>query len=422
MRTYKNSFPIKVPVIKIEQPLGVFYVAALDASILLKVSYSTPAKAIENEDNKPSYNIFGTQREKKEKRLKEIAHYIDTVEAAFPNSIILGANYHEDGNLEESEEKRWHITKNENDSSLFLVIPTEEKLASIIDGQHRLFAFEESDRKSMQLLCAIYLDLPLPYHAYIFATINFNQKKVDKSLAYQLFGFNLEEEPAQSWSPETLAVYLTRIFDGNPDSPFCGHIMIGVQDDTGSDSTNNWLVSMATVVDGILKLITSNPKRDRDLMHKTSILDGRNRSKLVKSTNLPLRKWYIDGNDLGIYTVINNFFIAAKKVFWESVKFRSFIIKTVGIQALFDILKIMLDDVTISEMPLADLNSQFFADKLSNAQHVDFSDNFFQASGTGRGRIKNIIGISMGVIDLNALKISESDRQDYNTLLPNLRY
>jgi len=390
MSTIRNIFPIKVPVLKIEQPLGVFYVAALNADLLLKVSYSTPAKAIETEDNKPYYNIFGTQREKKEKRLKEIARYIDTVEAAFPNSIILGANYHEDGNLEEAVDKRWQIIKNENDHSLFLVIPTEEKLASIIDGQHRLFAFKESDRKSMPLLCAIYLDLPLPYHAYLFATINFNQKKVDKSLAYQLFGFNLDEEPPHSWSPETLAVYLTRIFDSNIDSPFFGHIMIGIQDDPEGPPTNNWMVSMATVVDGILKLITSNPKRDRDLMHKSSIMGGRNRNKLSKASSLPLRNWYIEGNDLGIYAVINNYFTAVKSVFWLKTSYRSYIIKTVGIQALFDILKIMLNDATNTEMDIADLNIKYFTDKLLNARDVDFSNNFFQASGTGRGRIKNI--------------------------------
>jgi len=196
--------------------------------------------------------------------------------------------------------------------------------------------------------------------------------------------------------------------------------VIGVQDDAGVASTNNWMVSMATVVDGILKLITSNPKRDRDLMHKSSIMGGRNRSKLIKATNLPLRNWYIEGNDLGIYAVINNYFTAVKNVLWSTTTFRSFIIKTVGVQALFDILKIMLNDVTISGMDMADLNIKYFADRLFKVRNVDFSDNFFQASGTGRGRIKNIIGLSMGIIDLNTLKISDSDRQDYAKLLQNL--
>ena len=61
--------------------------------------------------------------------------------------------------------------------------------------------------------------LPTPYHAYVFATINFNQKKVDRSLAYELFGFDVDERPAYLWSPETLAVYLTRLLSTEEASP-----------------------------------------------------------------------------------------------------------------------------------------------------------------------------------------------------------
>ena len=309
------KFPFITPAIKIDQPLGVFYVVKLSAELLLDVTYSTPAKAVKEKSNS-FYSIFGSQRDEKDQRLKEIAQYIDTVEAAFPNSVILGANYTKDGDHITEDGARWEVSHNTDHDIHYLKIPSHQKIASLIDGQHRLHAFqyvENKDRLKMSLLCAVYLDIPLPYHAYIFATINFNQKKVDRSLAYQLFGFSLEEEPSISWAPETLAVYLVRLLSSEKESPFFNHIKLGVQDNF-EEENNTWQISMATVVDGILSLISSNPKIDRALMHKKSIKSGRNRKDLPSQVSSPLRKTYIECNDKGIYQIVSNYFRAAKEI------------------------------------------------------------------------------------------------------------
>src|SRR5439155_5762480 len=115
----------------------------------------------------------------------QIATYINTYESAFPNSIILAANYVNYGELQEDETKRWRV-ESVDGARFQLIIPTSEKMASVVDGQHRLLGFDycSPDRKSMELLCSVYMDLPYPYQAYLFATININQRKVNKSLAY----------------------------------------------------------------------------------------------------------------------------------------------------------------------------------------------------------------------------------------------
>lgn len=186
---------IRRPALRIEQPLGTFYAFSLDATTLNQVTYSQPATArrlMEAEEApKGLYGIFGTQRKEKPTRLDEIAAFIKTHEATFPNSIILGTNYYEDGTLVENESQRWKVE--EKDGDFHILIPKSGKTASIIDGQHRLHAFERAPGVNMDLLCVAYIDLPMPFHAYIFATINFNQKKVDRSLAYELFGFDVEE-------------------------------------------------------------------------------------------------------------------------------------------------------------------------------------------------------------------------------------
>jgi hypothetical protein len=73
--------------------------------------------------------------------------------------------------------------------------------ASIIDCQHRMKGFEYIENESrleMDLLCSVFFDLPNPYQAYLFATINGNQKRVDKSLALEQFGYYIENEKKEA--------------------------------------------------------------------------------------------------------------------------------------------------------------------------------------------------------------------------------
>jgi DGQHR domain-containing protein len=178
--------PITIPAISISQPIGEFFLCSIPASTLLKVTYSIPA-TMKREDGMFS-SIWGSQRVKSKARFKQIGEYIDETGATFPNTIILSANYLEDGSYVGEEEIRWHARKNGN-GCFILTIPTEKRLASIIDGQHRLEGFKyatKPERLDMDIPCAVYINLPREYQARIFATININQKRVDKSLAYEL--------------------------------------------------------------------------------------------------------------------------------------------------------------------------------------------------------------------------------------------
>jgi DNA phosphorothioation-associated DGQHR protein 1 len=387
------SESIAVPALRVEQPLGVFYVTKLSAQILLEVTYSDPFRILGPSEREGLYPSTGDQREESKIKLREISNFINTAEAAFPNSIILGANYHEDGELEEHADIRWRIETKDDDDCIRLVIPTRAKLATIIDGQHRLHGFEyaSADKREMDLLCAVYLDLPYPYQAYLFATINFNQKKVDRSLAYLLFGVNIEQEPPESWSPEKTAVFLCRKLNTDEQSPFYRHIKVAAKDDEklfGNKSKDvSWVVSTATVVDGTLKLFSSNPKKDRDLMHRKTIEQGRSRVMLGNDPT-PLRELYKLTNDLAIYTAVKNFFLAVKQVFWESASEGSYIKKTVGIQALFDILRQLLDKHFESKK---DIRVEFFRSHLAKAGDIDFSKGDVQASGIGRKFIRDEI-------------------------------
>lgn len=401
------AFPLEVRALRVEQPIGVYYVAILQARVLLEVAFSDVLSATlrEGED---CYDLDGTQRLMNPKRLQMIAEYINRPDAAFPNSIIIAANFRkEDGLMEDDELEleeghpeakghRWSVDE-QDDGYCTLHIPTKEKLAAIIDGQHRLFAFVNArpQRLGMNLICSVFLDLPKPYQAQLFATINSTQKPVDKSLTYELFGYNIDEEDEKFWSPDKLAVFLTRRLGTDEKSPLKGRIVIAPRKDEALARLAagvSWKVSTAVIVEGIMRLFTSNPKKDT-----AYLLDAerKKRSALLsmRKDKSPLRAVYLENQDAVVYTMTLNFLIACEEVFWSKAAAGSFIMKTVGVQALFDILRGLAKDAYEAR----DISSEYFKKKLLPAGDTDFStDEFRNASGSGRSLIRRTIEAAIG--------------------------
>lgn len=385
---------MKFKAIKITQPFDSFFVMKMTAFELISVSFSDPLRY--NKDKE----LVGNQRDLRESRISEIGEYIEGVDAAFPNSIIISANYELDGSICESTNERWSYENLGNDI-YEITIPTKKKLASIIDGQHRVNGFKKVSterQKEIDLLVSVYFDLPNPYQAFIFATINYNQKSVDKSLALEQWGFSLETTDSKTWSPEMLAVFLTKKLNTDTNSPFYNHIIVAPQNDDYlfdiRARDNDWAISTATMVNGISGLITRNATRDLNRLRKSS-LKKRTRELLedVQFKNTPLRKFYIEQNDLLIYKIIVNYFKAADNLlFSKTLGTSSYIKKTVGIQALFDVLR----EILIKEIDKKKISVSFFESYLEKVSRVDFNNDYYQASGTGKTRIRNTIQYAIG--------------------------
>lgn len=167
------KFPLIVRALRVRQQIGDYYVCVIKARLLLEVAYSDKLKAYLREDG-CSYELKGTQRELQERRLKAIAKYIDRNDSAFPNSIILAANFREEDGLIECDPNdsenptsdpgkndRWQILEDESES-MSILIPSNRKLAAIIDGQHRLFSYTKAqqDRLDDDLICSVFFDIP----------------------------------------------------------------------------------------------------------------------------------------------------------------------------------------------------------------------------------------------------------------------
>jgi DNA phosphorothioation-associated DGQHR protein 1 len=397
---------LKTAVLRVHQPIGEFYLAVIPARILLDVTFSDRLKA--SYDDEVSYRLDGTQREKKLTRQHEIGAYIQRLDAAFPNAIILAANSDpesgrtssemvgDDGKSEDAADFNWRIEQ--EDGRDMLIIPSRRALAAIIDGQHRLDGFKEAGSPSidMELPCSIFMDLPKPFQAQIFATINSTQKQVDRSLTYELFGYNIAEEPEERWSPDKFAVFLMRRLNTLEDSPLRGRVWIAPKRDTELARMNeerDWHVASATVVDGILRLISSNPKADTNYLMSAISRTRLSLRNAARKDRSPLRELYLAGQDKTLYAMLLNYLRVCDELFWSKAPPGSYIVKTIGVQALFDVLR-PLSAEAIAEK---DATADFFRRRLEPAAEIDFAAaDLRNASGAGRSAIRKKILETIG--------------------------
>lgn len=403
---------MKVRAIKIRQPLAEFYLAKFSARDLLRISTSAVARY------NPSKGIIeGNQRQLDDNRLSAIAKYIQSEEMCFPNSIILAANVDEQGGVIDVEnsrlsDKRWDIKviDEQNDYYEIDIPDSSAKTALVIDGQHRLRAFTKTDDEAqkIEVACSIFFDLPSPYQAYLFATVNANQRRVDKSLALELFGVNLENEPRSSWSPEKLAVYITRQLNFLDASPMKNHVRLGSLLEENIADKQTWKVSTSSLVEGITKLYSSNPQRDRDelVSSKNTLFGNRNRSVLNKfNDNTILRDYYLDCKDEVIVRYIFHFLSSINKKIWKDCDNNSVLTKTIGVSALMYYLKQILINSKDAVEKAETIDFDVWIEKIKEIDYVN--PYYSSASGQGRSRLQRAMLFSAGMID--EVKLSEED-------------
>jgi DNA phosphorothioation-associated DGQHR protein 1 len=365
--------------VKVSQPFQDFYAVRLNSDYLLERSYSKAADF-------DGADISGNQRKITNKRLNEIGEFIDSDEATFPNSIIVAANYNKNDTLVDDDDK-WKVEAIDESIGLYkLIIPSTKDICSIVDGQHRLFAFNKAKNKKMELQCSVYLDLIPSLQASIFATVNFNQSPVDKSVAYNLFGYQLDSLEEKYWSPDLLALNLCRYFSGDEESFFYNHINFRLP--TRNVARGRWTISTASFVDGILGLISENPKLDRYKINKKEILSLAGRRSLDFNADFGLRKFFIEGNDSAIKQVVDEFFKSIRLVFNIEDESDSVLTKTIGVKSCFILLNEILKEKETIDREL--LGS--FTHLIEKAKDIPFENSvFFTSSTKGQTRILNCL-------------------------------
>lgn len=129
--------------------------------------------------------------------------------------------------------------------------PTELYPIEVIDGQHRLWAFEEdANDKSLgeefELPVVAFLGLDISWQAYLFYTINIKPKKINPSLAYDLYPLLRTEDWLDKFEGkiyrESRAQELTELLWLHPRSPWHNRInMLGDPSDKSTVSQAAWI-------------------------------------------------------------------------------------------------------------------------------------------------------------------------------------
>lgn len=105
----------------------------------------------------------------------------------------------------------------------------------VIDGQHRLFAFDDDDANvaDFELPVVAFHGLDISWQAYLFWTINIKPKKINASLAFDLYPLLREQDWLDSGDRvlvyrESRAQELTEVLWATPESPWYKRInMLG---------------------------------------------------------------------------------------------------------------------------------------------------------------------------------------------------
>lgn len=308
-----------------------------------------PAEDIYDE-NEPLPRQVDYQRRIKEDRIKDIINFIkrsiinekngEQVSVLFPTAMLLATTL--------KDETAYQLGDEIDLTSIF------DQLDSfyVVDGQHRLRAmddlykdvtenrllFDDSDTVIKDYLdhyvfnCTILLNFDLWEQAQVFADVNFNQTRVNKSLYFSIYGMNYSKNPSD-WSRNYIFIAhrLVKFMNSVETSPLKGCIkMLG---------TGKGFISQAFFAEALMPFIRS-----------------------------PRGMWYVNPRILNTqpnyrYMAVEliSYFDAVKKVlanYWpEGSVHRSILCKTTGVGAMVKLMG-YLHQIKMDRELMDDLRNQ----------------------------------------------------------------
>jgi DGQHR domain-containing protein len=366
---------IEIPIMKITQPLGDFYIGKAIASDVIQIC-SAPIRKKILSDELDKY--IGIQRELNQTRTKELVKFVQTSDASFPNSIILAV-----------KPGQYRLEKDK------IFIKIDKESCNIIDGQHRLAGFEPGYNKDFELILTLFLDLSLEYQSYIFSIINTRSTRINPSLAQDLYQFSQLE------TPEKLANRMARVFNKTEGSPWFQMIKILGK----SDDDSKGILSQSSFCKPIIDLISN--RQDSYVLRDNLKSNGNKRKALLKiypdakrKKNYPLWESYCNEEDKYIYDLLKAYFIAVKSTFesdWGNSQ--SILTKTTGYNAIMAVLKEILKKEGLP--PHDQLNTTFsdlYTKAKASKQIKSLTSDPYNPGGQGESLLKNHILKGMGYL------------------------
>jgi DGQHR domain-containing protein len=309
--------------VKVSQPIGDIYVASMDYKRIQSLTYFDVRRKIEEERDFERY--LGIQRPLNPQRVEQLKKYVNYLDATFPSSVILAApSDYAFFDEETSTIRLQNYRDGENVPSI-----NTRKLCRVIDGQHRIAALNSVGSGNFDIIASLFIGSDIADQAYVFATVNLEQTKVNRSLAIDLF------ELARNRSPNKTCHNIAVALDRNENGPFFKKIKrLGVAT-AGRDNTET--ITQATFVDGLIGYISRRPSDDRD-----QILRGRKLERVAGADLdvLVFRNMFIDGDDIKIGKIYEEYFHAVMERWpsaWKDLGTGVILSRTNGYRALSSI-------------------------------------------------------------------------------------
>ena len=331
---------ITVPVIRVQQKIGSFFLGKLTPKVLHVIANRNLARQKNAES--------GIQRELQEQKLSEIRGYLKTKDATFPNSIIIAIQ-----NNPLELERPYYIFDEERNT---LKILYSADVANVLDGQHRLNGFDQND-DTFELPVSIFLDISLGEQAKIFAKINSTQKKVDLSLVYELFGIT------EGRSYEKVAFFIVQHLNSDEGSAWKGKIK------TLADKTGD-------IAQGAMAKFYH-----KELFEKNTVF----------------RKLYDEERDTDIKNILMNYFNAIAETFpeqWRNSERKYILTKTTGFNGF---MLFLISIVRIASTQKNPLSKEYFMEYLHKVKKdfQEFTSENYPSGAIGQNKIRDILRKSL---------------------------
>ncbi|MEP3115816.1 DGQHR domain-containing protein [Nisaea sp.] len=367
-------------VLKVDQPIGEFYIGAINSQDLIEIS---TVEIRDFEEGHPD-TIDGIQRQLSKSRLKELSEYVNLDYATFPTSIILAIHRHCveirpiigcDG-LFDLIINDW---SGDDDTK---AIPITES-AFVIDGQHRLAGLtnRHSTKGPFELNVSIFVGADIADQAEIFSRVNLAQTKVNKSLMYDLLDY------AKEHSPYKVAHDVVVAMNKDNSGPFYRKIKrLGIR----TPGQENETLAQATVVDGLLRHLPKKQEKER-----TKSLFG------WAGQAEPDENWrdrifvdfYRKEDFVSIFLIVSNYFEAARRRWpspWDTPEEGQILCRTTGYNALIRFLKeAYLYKITKPRIVEVDEFLEIF--KMVQLNESDFTRDKFLPGSSGSGELYKLL-------------------------------
>lgn len=206
----------KIPAVRGKMGGHTYYSFATEPENLLKIGYVLHR-------NKANVNMMPTyQRLIKKSRLKSVNEFIENG-GYFPNSIVISI----DAKNCHFEPANTQVANTISDIGI-LHLPKKYKSAYIIDGQHRLYGYSNSEYKNKNTIPVVaFVNLSRDEQVQLFMQINENQKAVSKDLRNTLNADLLWTSDNFLEQHKALCSRISIYLGEDRNSPLYGKISIG---------------------------------------------------------------------------------------------------------------------------------------------------------------------------------------------------